>query len=132
MSIPGVDHLRSSEQALAKLHGLCSSLRLNMALEKRAQSDLEIALRAAEVDFDREKPLSPADIPDFLVRIDGITIALELKTRARRKSIYNQLERYAVHDNVQALLLMTATPMGLPPTISGKPAAVVSMGGGWL
>lgn len=122
----------SLSQALVELWAFCSNLRLNMATEKLAQSDLERALTGANHDFDREAPLSPDDIPDFLVRLHGVTVALELKTRARRKAIYSQLERYAEHERVDALLLMTATPMGLPSQINGKPAAVVSMGGGWL
>lgn len=120
------------ERALARLGDFCSRLRLDMALEKRAQADLETALQAAGLEFEREKALSKDDIPDFLVRVEGITVALELKTRAQRKAIFRQLERYAGHAVVDCLLLMTGTAMGLPPTINGKPAAVVSMGGGWL
>lgn len=120
------------ERALARLGDFCSRLRLDMALEKRAQADLESALQAAGLEFEREKPLSKSDIPDFLVKVEGITVALELKTRAQRKAIFRQLERYAEHGSVDCLLLMTGTAMGLPSAINGKPAAVVSMGGGWL
>jgi len=103
-----------------------------MALEKRAQVDLETALKEAGFEFKREQELSKRDIPDFVVTIDGHAIVLELKTRAQRKAIYRQLERYAEHESVDGLLLMTGTPMGLPSHINYKPSRVVSMGGGWL
>jgi len=53
------------------LETFCSKLRLDMALEKRAQADLESALHAAGLEFEREKPLSKRDIPDFLVKVEG-------------------------------------------------------------
>ncbi|WP_213664109.1 hypothetical protein [Stutzerimonas stutzeri] len=133
MDIVSIEKTYSPQElALARLGDFCSKLRLDMALEKRAQADLESALHAAGLEFEREKPLSKRDIPDFLVKVEGITVALELKTRAQRKAIFRQLERYSEHGMVDCLLLMTGTAMGLPSTINGKPAAVVSMGGGWL
>ncbi|PMS08584.1 hypothetical protein C0Z17_29500, partial [Trinickia caryophylli] len=67
-------------------------------------------------------------IPDFL--INGI--AVEVKTRSPRKAIFRQLSRYAKHEEVRALILLTGTSMQLPPEINGKPALVVSLGEGWL
>lgn len=126
------DHDSSVKRALSLLSDFCSKQRLNMALEKMAQADLETSLMQAGFKFEREQELSKRDKPDFLVSIDGHTIVLELKTRAQRKAIYRQLERYAEHASVDGLLLMTGTAMGLPPHINNKPSRVVSMGGGWL
>ncbi|WAT32214.1 hypothetical protein [Pseudomonas sp. GXZC] len=126
------DHDCSVQRALSRLSDFCSKQRLNMALEKLAQADLETNLLQGGFKFKREQELSKRDKPDFLVSIDGHTIVLELKTRAQRKAIYRQLERYAQHASVDGLLLMTGTAMGLPPHINNKPSRVVSMGGGWL
>jgi hypothetical protein len=120
------------ERGLARLAQFVSTLRLDLSMEKRAQESLEQALEAAGFEFQREAILSKRDIPDFMVKVDGAEIALELKTRAQRKAIYRQLERYAEHERVCGVLLMTGTAMGLPSLINGKPARVASLGAGWL
>ncbi|WP_455233281.1 hypothetical protein [Geopseudomonas aromaticivorans] len=124
--------LLPSTRALGRLADFLSRLRLDMAQEKRAQGELEQLLTTAGIAFEREKRLSAKDIPDFLVTLDGVRIAVEMKTRARRMAIFRQLERYAEHGEVDALLLFTGTAMGLPPAINNKPACVVSMGAAWL
>ena len=40
--------------------------------------------------------------------------------------------RYAKHEKVQRLLLVTNVPMGLPRTIEGKPAHQARLGEAWL
>ena len=114
---------------------LCSFLasqRLDTVIEKRAQANLETALSAGGWNFSREHRLSGRDIPDFLVEIEGVSVVIELKIRAQRKRIFRQLERYASHDSVDAVVLLTGTAMQLPPEINGKPARVASIGAGWL
>jgi len=128
MSIPQQQVL----QALSRIANLLARLRLDITQEKRAQADLEQVLTTADIPFEREKRLSEKDIPDFLLNIEGVGIVIELKTRAQRKSIYRQLERYAQHAEVDGLILFTGTPMGLPATINDKPARTVSMGAGWI
>jgi len=75
--------------------------------------------------FEREVRLGPADRIDFLVQ-GGIGI--EAKVRYPRRSIYRQLTRYAEREQINALVLMTATSLGLPPTLNGKPLFYVSIG----
>lgn len=106
--------------------------RLDAAREKRAQAQLNDALTAEGWTFEREYPLGEHGIVDFLVSVDGYRVALELKARAQRMRIYRQLERYAEHEDVDCLLLLTGTAMALPATINDKPAGVISLGGGWL
>lgn len=122
----------SLHASLSQLAHFCAGLRLDLAQEKRSQVELEQALVQEGLRFERERPLCSRDIPDFIVHLNGYVIVLELKTRAQRTAIYKQLERYAAHDEVHALLLLTGTAMGLPEVIQGKPADVVSLGGGWL
>lgn len=109
-----------------------SNQRLDATVEKKAQGQLESALTESGYSFVREKRLSDSDIVDFYVTIDGCNVALELKAKAQRMRIYRQLERYAKHDSVDAVVLLTATAMLLPASIEGKPAFVSSMGAGWL
>lgn len=106
--------------------------RFHASVEKQTQADVEAALLAAGYSAVREKRLSDADIVDFMVTIGGLNVALEVKTKASPMAIYRQLERYAQHDTVQAIVLLTGTAMNLPETINGKPAAVASLGAGWL
>ncbi|WP_252109094.1 MULTISPECIES: hypothetical protein [unclassified Halomonas] len=117
---------------LGALLDFLAGVRLNSATEKQAQADLEQALAETGWIFQREWRLSDRDIPDFVVRVNETVIVIELKTRAQRKRIYRQLERYAQHNQVDAVVLLTGTAMQLPSEISGKPARVASMGAGWL
>jgi hypothetical protein len=46
--------------------------------------------------------------------------------------IFRQLERYAQHNVVEAIVLFTSVSMLLPGEIGGKPAAVASLSRGWM
>lgn len=119
--------------ALNRLVQFCERQRLEMKNEKLAQQQMDERLLAAGYSFQREHRLSPSDIPDFLVTTqDGWSIVLEMKTRARRMQIFRQLERYALHENVHGIVLLSATAMILPAEINGKPAARASMGSAWI
>lgn len=109
-----------------------SRQRLKTSDEKSAQADLADLLEDAGYEFEREKRLSDKDIPDFVVKLGVKQVVVELKIKAQRKSIYRQLERYAQHSTIDALILYTATAMHLPEKIIEKPAFVASMGAGWL
>ncbi len=89
------------------------------------QDDIAAALAALPVAFEREARLAPGERIDFLV--DG-GIGIEAKTRCPPRKIYRQLERYATHDAITALILISGTALGLPATINGKPIFYVSTG----
>lgn len=96
--------------------------------EKETQREIEKALAGAGMDFGREVRLSDQDTVDFMVG----KVALEVKLKGSPMKIYRQLARYAEHESVEAILLVTARSMTLPATINGKPAAVVSLCRAWL
>lgn len=102
--------------------------RLRISNEAWLQHDIEAALNKAGIDYAREKRLSPADRPDFMCG----TVAIEAKARYAKRSIYRQLERYAAHDAVSAIILVSGTAMGMPAEINGKPVLVVSIGMAFL
>lgn len=114
---------------ISRLHSLISATRMDLSDEKRTQCDLEAMFTAQGIPFERECRLSAGDIPDFL--IDGIAVEVKLRG-ARKKDVYRQLERYARHDRVKAIMLVTNLTMGLPGTLEGKPVYFVALGRAWL
>jgi hypothetical protein len=76
----------------------------------------------------REVHLGDGDIIDLMCGSVGI----EVKLNGQRRAILAQCERYAAHDEVQALILATNAAMGFPESINGKPCYLVSLGRAWL
>lgn len=75
----------------------------------------------------REVQLSPSDRVDFMV--DGV--AIELKVKCSTNEILRQLARYAQHDSVREILLLSVTRaplLKLPPTLNGKPVRGLHIG----
>lgn len=113
----------------SQLADLIRRHRIDLTDEKRAQADMEKVFAAAGYQVAREHRLSGADIVDFMV--NG-SIAVEVKVGGSRMAIYRQLERYAAHDSVTDLLLVSNVPITLPKTINGKAAAVAQLGAAWI
>lgn len=99
--------------------------RYRLGHEALTQLDIADRFDVAKIPYWREWSLSPADRVDFLV---DKHIAVEVKLKAPKRRIYRQIERYAVHDCVDSIILVTLTPLGMPPTIHGKPVFVVQLG----
>jgi hypothetical protein len=110
---------------------LLSRQRINLSNEKQAQQEIETVLTGAAITFSREHRLDNSDIPDFFLSAWGLAIEVKLKG-ANKMDVFKQLRRYAKHDDVKAVLLVTGQAMGLPPEIEGKPCYYVSLGRGWL
>lgn len=110
-------------------HGqrICALLRgrrLRISNEYALQASIADWLTENGVEFSREARLSVADRPDFLCG----DVVIEAKARYGKRAIYRQLERYANHAQVGAIVLVTGTAMGMPPTIAGKPVYIVQLG----
>lgn len=103
--------------------------RADLSSEKDLQRDIESLFKSNLPKFDREFRLNNADIIDFFV--DGVGIEVKLHG-SNKQAIYRQLCRYAKHDAIQCLILVTNMSMGLPLTIEGKPAFYVNMSEGWM
>lgn len=99
--------------------------------EARTQIGVETFMTECGWRFLREHRLSAGDIPDFFLPGPGIVVEVKLKHN-RAAAILRQLERYAVHDDVKALILLTNRAMVLPHAINGKPTFLVSLGRAWL
>lgn len=107
---------------------LLTTHRLPLSDEKLLQKAIGDVFETASLDFAREVHLGPRDIVDFM--IEGV--AVEIKIKGNRRSIYRQIERYCGHDAVISIVLATNVPMALPIDICGKPASIAALGRGWL
>jgi hypothetical protein len=95
------------------------------------QVDLELLLKKNEIPFERHLKLSPRDIPDFLV--DGrIVLECKMHNKSSKMSIFRQLQRYAEHNQVGIVILVSNISMGLPAEVNGKPLYSASLSRGWL
>ena len=113
----------------AEIVRLLESTRFVLSGEKAVQEKLSATLEAAGIRHRRELEIAPGDIVDFM--IEGGTV-IEMKIKAPKRAIYRQCARYCAHPQVTALVLATATAIGFPPEIEGKPCYVASLGRGWL
>lgn len=106
-----------------------SGTRINLTTEAAAHMDVLAALAAADIPHESEVYLSGADRIDVLCGAVGI----EIKVGHSRRSIWRQLQRYAAHEAIEALVLATGTafPANLGD-VDGVPLAVADLSRGWL
>lgn len=113
---------------LAELKRFFGLARFPLNDEKNLQAAMQQHLEGDGRPFMREHVLGPGDVVDFMV--DGI--AVEVKIKGQRRAIYRQCKRYAAHEAVEGLLLITNVAMGFPEEMEGKPTAVLNLGRAWL
>ncbi len=114
---------------IEQLFQLIRHARVDLSNEKAAQENLAELFTQRGIEFEREVRLSNADIIDFLIGDIGI----EVKMRgARKMDVFHQLTRYAKHDRVKSLILVSNLSMGLPKQIEGKDAYFVRLSEGWM
>lgn len=113
---------------MREIKDLIERHRVPLTDEKVTQAAIANALELAGVTFEREVRLSDADIVDFMAG----SIAIEVKIKGAKAAIYRQLERYAEHDCVSSILLVSSRSMHLPTLINGKPTLVASLSRGWM
>lgn len=105
------------------------STRFPLSDEKRLQAAISDAFTATGIEHEREVRLSDKDIIDFL--LPG-GLGIEVKIKGGKREIYFQVQRYAQHDQITALILATNVPMGFPPLVNGKPVYVHNFAMAWL
>jgi hypothetical protein len=81
------------------------------------------------VTWSREARLGPGEVPDFMV--DRIAVEVKMNS-AQPRAVVRQLERYARHQAVGSLILLSNRAIALPRTLEGKPVYNVSLGKAWL
>jgi hypothetical protein len=113
--------------ALARMQGIRSYLsqfRFYFTSELEIQMAIGQVLATAGIPAQREYRLSEKDRLDFF--IDGLVI--EVKIGGSASEVMRQVARYAQHDNVQGVLLVTTRARHtLPEMFNGKPLLVHSL-----
>lgn len=103
--------------------------KVSLTDEKMTQVQIATILTENNIPYIREYRLSGEDIVDFMV---DDHLAVEIKIKGQKRAIYRQLQRYAAHDKIKGIVLLTGVSMGLPEQIDGKPAYMGSLSRGWL
>jgi hypothetical protein len=109
------------DQVLAAIRGH----RFRYTNEDELQEGIAAALASGGLKPMREVRLSDADRIDLFVDPVGI----EVKVAGSQTHPWDQLKRYAAHDAIQSLVLVTNRPYTLPDEVGGKPLRVVSLAG---
>jgi len=83
------------------------------------------------VAYEREYRLDAHDRPDFW--LPDNRVAIEAKVDGSSTEVARQLKRYASHDVVRDVILVTtrARHNAVPDSLSGKPVHVVNVGSPW-
>lgn len=107
------------------------SSRFRYSSERELQDGIAQLLTGMGVIHEREVRLSNEDVIDFLV---SGGLGIEVKIQGTIVNLLRQLNRYAQHQDVKALLVVTGRMQltGLPRAIGGKPLRVVSLLGSLL
>ncbi|CDX26836.1 conserved hypothetical protein [Mesorhizobium plurifarium] len=96
--------------------------------EKELQAAIAREFNDAGMDYGREHRLSERDVIDFRLGDVGV----EVKIKGSKRSIYHQMERYAEHEVLKELVLISNVPMGFPPALNGKPVYFLNLAKAWL
>jgi len=93
--------------------------------EREVQDGLALIFQHERIAFEREVALTPEDRIDFLVGAIGV----EVKIKGGPSAVLEQLTRYAQHDRVRALLLVTQRVQlaNLGGEIDGKPLRTLAV-----
>lgn len=105
-----------------------SRCRLPLTDEKKLQAAIACEFDQAGLDYGREHRLSERDVIDFRLG----AIGLEVKIKGSKRAIYKQMERYAEHEALKELILVSNVPMGFPSSLKGKPVYILNLAKAWL
>jgi hypothetical protein len=97
----------------------------NFDNEYDLQEGLKVALESEGIKARREETVSQGSRIDFLT---DSGVAIEVKTGGSLNRLTRQVHRYAQHDRVAAIIVVTpkAKHRDLPTQINGKPVLVVT------
>jgi hypothetical protein len=109
---------------LEAIHQHLSRFRFYFTNERELQAGLLNALDMGGFKAKSEFRLTPQDRLDFFA--EGV--AIEVKIGGSAADVMRQVSRYAEHDLVQGILLVTTKAKhSLPTTFNGKPLLVLSL-----
>jgi hypothetical protein len=108
---------------LEQVDRLIRSHRFRYTDEDQLQEGIAAVLGEAGLDPEREVRLGRRDRVDIMVG----GIAIEVKVAGSAAGAFEQLQRYAAHDEVEALVLVTSQYQRLPDKAGGKPLSTISL-----
>lgn len=106
---------------LRSLRQTLSQFRFHYANEAELQRGIEQVLYDKQFEFYREYLLTPESRPDFYLT-SGLVI--EVKIASSTAEVMRQVARYASHEKVSGILLVTSRQHRLPESFSGKPLLI--------
>lgn len=110
-----------------EIRNLLTSYRLPTSTEDELQLAIAKLLTDARVPFHREHRLDEKSRLDFFLPAAGL--AIEVKTKGGWADVIRQMMRYAEHDCVTEILLVStrAVHRNMPKTLNEKPILVASL-----
>jgi hypothetical protein len=113
-----------------ELHALLSGYQLLSTDEATLQLAIAHCLDLHCVTYEREVRLNADDRPDFMVG----DVAIEIKVGGSASAVLRQIHRYAQHDRVKEILLVStlANHIGLTESFNGKPVIGLFVGRSFL
>lgn len=120
------------EAHIAIISGALAPRRLRHGNEKELQDGIDAALVAVGCMFQREIHLSPTDRIDFIIGAAPPGLGVEVKIKGSLADLLRQLHRYAQHEELGGLLVVTSLLRltDLPRELVGKPVRSLYIGGG--
>jgi hypothetical protein len=110
----------NQEEELTAVVTTLKRLRVDkVTMEYELQNQIAKILDTAGIGYEREYQLGPRNRVDFLTE-HGIAIEVK-KGKPNKAQVISQLERYAKHSQVKAVILCIETSLNIPKTIKGKP-----------
>lgn len=117
---------------ISKALNFLSRIKMDSTTEALMQEAIERSFSFTDFKVEREKKLSDKDRVDFFLSLPTGGVAVECKVKGAPHSILLQLARYARHEAVSAVILVTSKTMRMPQEVEGKPLYVVASSRAWL
>jgi hypothetical protein len=108
---------------LEQIDRLLRGHRFRFTDEDQLQEGITAVLERAGFSPQREVRLGAADRIDIMVG----SIGIEVKIAGSATGVFEQLQRYAAHEEITALVLVTSKYQRLPDEAGGKPLSTISL-----
>ena len=102
---------------------ILSRCAFDQSSEKRMQDGVAEILKANDIDFIKEHQFSRKDRMDFF--IPKLGIGIECKIKGGEVALIGQVLRYAQHEEVKEIMVVTTKHHNLPLTANFKPVHVI-------
>lgn len=116
-----------ASETVERVIGALRGCALRVRDEEAMQGEVAKLFAANDVTFVEQEVLGPGERIDFLC---GQGVGVELKTRGGAAPLIRQLARYAAHERIRALVVVSTRRqlLALPSSIGGKPISKVWVG----